>query len=59
MGRCPPPSCRRGSNASLHDDPDHGVFGGSLRGLGHIGGACNGLVYTTIPSVYYYISVAK
>ena len=32
-----PAACRRGSNASLHDEPDHGIFGGSLRGLGHIG----------------------
>eukprot|EP00092_Neocalanus_flemingeri_P024704 GFUD01026793.1.p1 GENE.GFUD01026793.1~~GFUD01026793.1.p1 ORF type:complete len:668 (-),score=194.26 GFUD01026793.1:41-2044(-) len=29
--------CRRGSNASLHDEGDGGVWGGSLRGLGHIG----------------------
>ena len=36
MGRGPA-ACRRGSNASLHDEPDHGIFGGSLRGLGHIG----------------------
>ena len=36
MGRGPP-ACRRGSNASLHDEADHGIFGGSLRGLGHIG----------------------
>ena len=32
-----PPACRRGSNASLHDEADHSIFGGSLRGLGHIG----------------------
>ena len=32
-----PPACRRGSNASLHDEADHSLFGGSLRGLGHIG----------------------
>jgi len=29
--------CRRGSNASLHDENDGGIWGGSLRGLGHIG----------------------
>lgn len=37
LGRVGVGGCRRGSNASLHDESDGGVWGGSLRGLGHIG----------------------